>query len=292
MAPEQARAERVDARADIFSTGVLLWEALTGRRLRNTNLGAPRPQQLDPSIQPPFDRFSAAPSGSHLPAPSGAPPSRHSSRFVIPAVAIGVVSAAAFAYVAFLMPSAHVASNSSMAATADQTDAGAERTSANPGSPAGMVRSLASGESEAGAGYPANGTVVRTPDEDLVEIEVRVTPQDASVTIDGALITGNPFRGKFVRGDVMRRIRASAPGFVTKTHALAFNANVKIDLSLERKARSAVQVTAKPSRPSPRATESPRVEPSLPSPPPTEVNPTGGTKPRRPIDSSNPYGAE
>jgi len=33
MAPEQVRAEDVDARADVFATGVMLWEALTGRRL-------------------------------------------------------------------------------------------------------------------------------------------------------------------------------------------------------------------------------------------------------------------
>ncbi len=33
MAPEQARGERVDARADVFACGVILWEAAVGRRL-------------------------------------------------------------------------------------------------------------------------------------------------------------------------------------------------------------------------------------------------------------------
>ncbi len=33
IAPEQARCEQVDARADVFTVGVMLWEALAGRRM-------------------------------------------------------------------------------------------------------------------------------------------------------------------------------------------------------------------------------------------------------------------
>ena len=33
MAPEQARGDKVDCRADVFSVGVIMWEALTGRRM-------------------------------------------------------------------------------------------------------------------------------------------------------------------------------------------------------------------------------------------------------------------
>jgi len=61
MAPEQARGERVDRRADIFSVGVMLWEAAVGRRLwkglaevtvlhKLLNGEIPRPRQMRPDI--------------------------------------------------------------------------------------------------------------------------------------------------------------------------------------------------------------------------------------------------
>lgn len=36
MSPEHARGARIDARADVFATGILLWELLAGRRLYST----------------------------------------------------------------------------------------------------------------------------------------------------------------------------------------------------------------------------------------------------------------
>jgi eukaryotic-like serine/threonine-protein kinase len=41
MAPEQARGDDVDARADLYAVGVMLWEAVTGRRRWPTGLSQP-----------------------------------------------------------------------------------------------------------------------------------------------------------------------------------------------------------------------------------------------------------
>lgn len=66
MAPEQARASRVDRRADLWAVGVILWEALTGRRLfvADTEAGvvmkvieAPisRARAFSPNVSPELD---------------------------------------------------------------------------------------------------------------------------------------------------------------------------------------------------------------------------------------------
>ena len=54
MAPEQARGESVDQRADIYALGVVFWEALTGRRLfSGDNEAAILNQVLNPQVGPP-----------------------------------------------------------------------------------------------------------------------------------------------------------------------------------------------------------------------------------------------
>ncbi len=63
MAPEQAASGTADQRSDLFSMGIVLWEALTGRRLfRGENNADVLNKILNPEVPPPssFDRTLAS----------------------------------------------------------------------------------------------------------------------------------------------------------------------------------------------------------------------------------------
>ena len=156
---------------------------------------------------------------------------------------------------------------------------------------------------------PADPAPVRPS---LIDVEIRVSPGTAVVLIDGSAVDGNPFTKQFPSDNAVHHIRASAPGYVAKNVAVAFNANVTLDLSLERLAppppppqRPPVgrpRQPEPPHRPDPPRTPDPvEVKPVQPEvkPPPVEkpaaapepdIKPFGGIKPRRPIDPNNPYG--
>src|SRR5690606_28547363 len=62
MAPEQAASGQADQRSDLFSMGIVLWEALTGRRLfRGENNADVLNKILNPEVPPPsiFDEALA-----------------------------------------------------------------------------------------------------------------------------------------------------------------------------------------------------------------------------------------
>jgi len=140
----------------------------------------------------------------------------------------------------------------------------------------------------------------------FVDVEIRVTPDIARLSIDGTEVDGNPFISRYASDTAMHHVRASAPGYVAKSIPVSFQTKVTLALTLDRVPPSPAATPPRPPvRPPP-----PRVPPSrvpdappvrsidtsplptlTPTRPPSDVDPAGGTKPRRPIDPNNPYGA-
>ena len=131
-----------------------------------------------------------------------------------------------------------------------------------------------------------------------VDLTIRVSPPVAQIAIDGAPLTGNPFRGRYVRDGLAHRVSATADGYDAKVVDVPFTSDVSIDVSLDRRATPAPRWIAPP--PSLRTTRRApaAVEPPDPAPPPApaaarvEVGPSGGRAPLRPIQTSNPYGSQ
>ena len=143
----------------------------------------------------------------------------------------------------------------------------------------------------------------------IVEIEIRVTPETARVTIDGTDVGGGSFVRQYAKDDTIHRIRVVAPGYITKSLTVPFTANVTLDLSLERApqaggSRPVAKVTSPVRSPDPHGMDpahpndgstgrSPPADPvttPVVKPAQPDVDPAGGSKPRRPIDPNNPYG--
>jgi len=402
MAPEQARGLKVDARADVFSAGVMLWEALTGRKLHQgqneqemlwalASADLPRASSVKPWVAPELDEICARAMAWNRDKRF---PTAAAFRDALEGYLSKTDTAVSARDVAGCIVElfrderttmnavieAHVARARGLATAKDElpvieltipplgamTPSGEERRSTGPftapqpdsknsvniasASPsttrpvartsktrlvvpivgvlaiAGVVGYVAT---RPGAEPPPTAPVaaavakiepapppptISAPSKNLVDVDIRVTPSTAVVTLDGATIAGNPFHAKYLGDTATHEVRASAPGYVSKVEAITLDASVRLDLSLERvimptpppvPVRAAtptravvrtpppvrVTTTRDPDPPHPvETTTPPPPEPKPAKPEPTDVNPNGGSKPRRPIESTNPYG--
>ncbi len=159
------------------------------------------------------------------------------------------------------------------------------------------------------AAPPAPAPPPAAPKPGYIDVQIQVSPATAMVSIDDADIEldGHPFHRRYLSDNSDHRVYASAPGYVAKSVTVVFNANVTLDLSLERIADA---VPARPARatgpahssqpghtvpahaaePDPPRSAPAARPPSEPPAKPPDVDPAGGNKPRRPIDPNNPYG--
>ena len=115
-----------------------------------------------------------------------------------------------------------------------------------------------------------------------------------AITLDGAVLSGNPFRGRFARDRSSHTLEIRAPGHVTDKRILAFDRDVDLTIALAPE-------------PSPSAVASVAEAPVAPSAAASTAPPSADTTSRRPasttpsrgnpaptsahdIDEKNPYG--
>ena len=182
---------------------------------------------------------------------SPAPPSR-SGKGAAVAIAAVVTAALGLGLVVFLgrtrTPSAAIAPDASVA-------------TATPGA-----------QTEATPVGPAAGSEVAPP---TIDLTLRVSPSNARVYVDGAALPKSAQGATFKRDLVTHRIRAEAPGYVTKTELVTFEQSAEVTLQLDRVGAPALP--AQPARP---------VRPVAPTVPPEKPEvPAKPGRPARPIDT-------
>ena len=416
MAPEQARGQKVDARSDVFSAGVLLWESLAGKKMRKAGNEAdllasldggdlPRVSSVKPWIPTELDEICARATAmnpaeryqsakdfgdaiehyltttnanisardvgacisdlfredraatnalieSHIArtrTESATPKDElpiielsyepHSSSLDTPVVGAGGPQSQSISIPQPATLTSHIekttieATGGTNTGSPISTPARKSRTLVIGGVALGVlalagIAYAVHGSGSAGPVAPAPDPIAITaPRPDMaqppppppgphpiapatqptsIDVNIKVTPPNASVTVDEVNLPSNPFHRKYISDAATHQIRASAPGYLPKVTQVTFDANVTLDVSLERAPVPVTRgrvVAVRPVTPPPPVehlaptlplpvTPPPATPVGKPAPSPAEINPAGGIKPRRPIESTNPYGAK
>jgi serine/threonine-protein kinase len=369
MAPEQALGERVDRRADLFSVGIMLWEAIVGRRLwkglsditiihKLLNHEIPSPMSLRPDTPPELDaivmkalsrdrdaRYATAAdfkdalegfletSGeragtrevmrllAHLfeedrariksiidaqLRDSRALPTAEWRAVGLPLIdtspSLSGTSDAARASLAGTPSSAQLSSASPSGTSYTAANAATEltpppqapRRSAAPVIALGAIGLLAGiawiatsmrGETTSATSTASSAAATIAPPAASVSVRIAVSPSDARLFLDDAPLASNPFRGALPRDTAAHTLRAEASGYTTKSHPVALDKDLDVELALEAEA---VDAAALPSA-------VPAVVPrgravATPAPTPTDDDMKRvAPKPSRTLDDKNPY---
>jgi hypothetical protein len=219
----RAAEARLDGLLDHVSLVAASMSALArGSDVMRESAGPPLARPADPRT--PSEPHRSA--GQRPVATPGRPPTSKRIRVDSKPVLVGVAVAAAIIVDLLAWQGRHVGG------TASRPGADSRPVTAQPAPPPSS---------------PGPAAPVRAAAHDQLHLEIRVSPSTATITIDGVVVDGNPFSGSRVRDGSIHRIGVRAPGYVSQIVPVAFRANLKVDVSLER-ARAEVAAVMPPPR--------------------------------------------
>jgi hypothetical protein len=126
---------------------------------------------------------------------------------------------------------------------------------------------------------------VPAPRPQTVQLTILVEPRDATVTLDGKTLTGNPFQGEFPLERRTHVVQVSAPGYASSERMITLAEDTRLDISLvaNRAHRSSGSSRREPARAASATAEPRRIEPGM------ELRRPPSAAPRRQIDEKDPY---
>jgi hypothetical protein len=116
-----------------------------------------------------------------------------------------------------------------------------------------------------------------------VQLSIRVEPAEATVSLDGKILAGNPFQGELPADRHTHLVQVSAPGYASTERMVSLARDTRLDISLvANRARHTTRRRDNP-RVAAQPTESRRVEPGM------DLKRPAAAAPRRQIDEKDPY---